>query len=71
MLSPALLSGAVLLGALGLFAWGRVRHDLVAVFALAACLLLGLVAPDEALVGFSDPAVVVVAAVLSLVARSS
>jgi len=63
-LSDALLAGLVLLIALGLFAWDRVRHDLVAITALGACLILGLVAPDQALEGFADPAVVVVAAVL-------
>ena len=63
-MSDALLAGLVLLIALGLFAWDRVRHDLVAITALGACLILGLVAPDQALEGFADPAVVVVAAVL-------
>jgi len=62
--SDALLAGLVLILALTLFAWDRVRHDLVAVTALGACLILGLVTPDQALQGFSDPAVVVVAAVL-------
>lgn len=63
-MTQAVLSAAVLVLTLGLFAWGRLRHDLVAVLALAACLVLGLVAPSDALGGFSDPAVVVVAAVL-------
>lgn len=61
---PALLSGLVLLVALLLFVTERVRHDLVAVIALGACLLLGLVPPKEALHGFGDPAVIAVAAVL-------
>ena len=63
-MSDALLAGLVLILALTLFAWDKVRHDLVAVTALGACLILGLVTPDQALQGFSDPAVVVVAAVL-------
>ena len=63
-MSDALLAGLVLIIALTLFAWDKVRHDLVAVTALGACLILGLVTPDQALQGFSDPAVVVVAAVL-------
>lgn len=63
-MSDALLAGLVLVFALSLFAWGKVRHDLVAVCALAACLILGLTTPDLALQGLSDPAVVVVAAVL-------
>ncbi len=63
-MSDALLAGLVLVFALTLFAWDKVRHDLVAVCALGACLILGLTTPDQALQGFSDPAVVVVAAVL-------
>ncbi|WP_374576224.1 SLC13 family permease [Phenylobacterium sp.] len=63
-MSEPLLSGIVLILTLVLFAMDRVRHDLVAVIALGACLLLGLVTPQQALVGFSDSAVVVVAAVL-------
>ncbi|MEZ6022484.1 MAG: SLC13 family permease [Hyphomonadaceae bacterium] len=50
--------------ALALFASNRVRHDLVALLALAACLLLGLVAPGQAFVGFADQSVVVIVAVL-------
>lgn len=63
-MSPALLSSAILLLALVLFATEKARHDLVAVTALLACLVLGLVAPREAFSGFGDPAVVTVAAVL-------
>lgn len=64
MISPALLNGAILLLALALFISERVRHDLVAILALLACLLTGLVEPRDALHGFADPAVVAVAAVL-------
>ena len=63
-LSPALLSALILLGALVLFVTERVRHDLVALAALFACLLAGLVTPAQATGGFADPAVVAVAAVL-------
>ncbi|MFN3523686.1 MAG: SLC13 family permease [Phenylobacterium sp.] len=63
-MTEPLLSGIVLVLTLILFAMDRIRHDLVAVIALGACLALGLVSPQEALVGFSDSAVVVVAAVL-------
>lgn len=61
---PALLSAAVLLGALCLFVTERVRHDLVALLALLACVLLGLTPPLEAFAGFADPAVIAVAAIL-------
>lgn len=54
----------MLLGALVLFVSERVRHDLVALLALLACVLLGLTPPGEAFAGFADPAVIAVAAVL-------
>lgn len=47
-----------------LFVSERVRHDLVALLALFACLAAGLVTPAQASLGFADPAVVAVAAVL-------
>ncbi len=56
-----------LLGAmLGLFLWGRWRHDIVALGALLACVFAGLVPPAEAFDGFSHPAVITVACVLVL-----
>jgi len=63
-LSPPVLSGCILLVTLLLFVSERVRHDLVAVLALMASIVVGLVGPDEALTGFADPAVIAVAAVL-------
>lgn len=63
-MTPAILSAAVLLGALVLFVTERVRHDLVALLALLACVLLGLTPPGEAFAGFADPAVIAVAAIL-------
>jgi len=63
-MSDAALCALVLAATLALFVSERVRHDLVALLALAACLALGLVAPDEALLGFADPAVIAVAAIL-------
>ncbi len=47
-----------------LFAWGRWRHDVVALFALFCVVAAGLVPGDVALSGFGHPAVVTVAAVL-------
>ncbi|MCQ4347613.1 SLC13 family permease [Pseudomonas stutzeri] len=57
---------AVLLVTLGLFLWGRWRHDLVALAALLACVLLELVPADAAFAGFGHPAVITVACVLVL-----
>ena len=55
---------AILGVALVLFVSERVRYDLVALAALLASVLLGLVEPDEAFNGFGNNAVVTVAAVL-------
>ncbi|MCE7796015.1 SLC13/DASS family transporter [Sphingobium sufflavum] len=63
-MSPAALSGIILGGALILFVSEKVRHDLVALIALFACIALGLVTPARAFLGFADPAVLAVAAIL-------
>ncbi|MCW5723618.1 MAG: SLC13 family permease [Maricaulaceae bacterium] len=57
---------AILAATVGLFVWGRWRHDLVALAALLACVLAGLVAPADAFMGFGHPAVITVACVLVL-----
>jgi di/tricarboxylate transporter len=54
----------VLAAALTLFISERVRYDLVALGALLASVLLGLVEPDDAFSGFANDAVITVAAVL-------
>jgi di/tricarboxylate transporter len=50
----------------GMFLWGRWRHDMVALGALLACVLLGLVPSSGAFAGFGHPAVITVACVLVL-----
>jgi len=57
---------AILALAVGLFVWGRLRVDLVALLALLASAVLGLVPVGEAFAGFGHPAVITVAAVLGL-----
>jgi di/tricarboxylate transporter len=57
---------AILVGTVGLFAWGRWRHDVVALAALIASVLAGLVPSDAAFAGFGHPAVITVAGVLVL-----
>ncbi|MGZ0187648.1 MAG: SLC13 family permease [Alphaproteobacteria bacterium] len=52
--------------ALVLFAWGRFRYDIVALLALFAGVIVGVVPGREAFQGFGHPAVVTVAAVLIL-----
>ena len=58
------LSFAILFLALVLFASGRFRHDIVALIALVAVALTGLVSPSQILSGFGHPAAITVAAVL-------
>jgi di/tricarboxylate transporter len=55
---------ATLIVVLGLFVWGRIRHDFVALIALFVLVILKLVPADEAFTGFGHPAVITVAAVL-------
>ncbi len=57
---------AVLLATMGMFLWGRWRHDMVALGALLACVFVGLVPGREAFSGFGHPAVITVACVLVL-----
>src|SRR5919112_4454707 len=58
---------------MGLFVWGRLRYDLVAMLALLASVAAGIVPAEEAFSGFSDDIVVIVATALlvsAAVARS-
>ncbi|MCC7569057.1 MAG: SLC13 family permease, partial [Candidatus Methanofastidiosa archaeon] len=54
----------ILAFALGMFAWGRLRHDIVALLSLFAVVIAGIIPGDEAFVGFAHPAVITVASVL-------
>lgn len=56
----------ILVASMGLFIWGRWRHDVVALGALLACVIAGLVPEREAFAGFGHPAVITVACVLVL-----
>ncbi|WP_135468006.1 SLC13 family permease [Crenalkalicoccus roseus] len=56
----------ILVATMLMFLWGRWRHDMVALGALLACVLAGLVPAAEAFSGFGHPAVITVAAVLVL-----
>ena len=57
---------AILLLTIGLFIYGRWRHDIVALAALMACVFTGLVPTEQAFNGFGHPAVITVACVLVL-----
>ena len=67
------LSFAVIVGMMALFAWGKLRYDLVALLALLAALAAGIVPANKAFSGFSDDIVVIVGSALvvsAAVARS-
>jgi di/tricarboxylate transporter len=67
------LSFAIIIGMMVLFAWGRLRYDLVSVLALLVAVAVGIVPPHEAFKGFSDDIVIIVASALvvsAAVARS-
>lgn len=66
MTSDQFLISGILFATMGLFLWGRFRHDVVALAALMACVLAGLVPSAEAFSGFGHPAVITVACVLIL-----
>ena len=59
-----LLCALILVATLILFMSGRLRADAVALCALFAGVVAGVVSPRAALAGFGDPAVVAVAAVM-------
>lgn len=60
------LTLAVLVLALGLFLWGRFRADVVGLIVMATVVIVGLVTPQQAVSGFSNEAVVTVAAMFVL-----
>jgi di/tricarboxylate transporter len=64
MTHQQMLSFAIVAGMMGLFVWGRLRYDLVAVLALLAAVLVGVVPADKAFTGFSDDIVIIVASAL-------
>ena len=57
---------AILGATVAMFMWGRWRHDMVAMAALLACVLAGLLPAGSAFSGFGHPAVITVACVLVL-----
>jgi len=63
---PQALIFSILAMTMGLFLWGRLRHDVVALAALLASVIAGLVPGDSAFAGFGHPAVITVACVLIL-----
>ncbi len=67
------LSVGIIAATMGLFVWGRLRYDLVALMSLLAAIAAGIVPADKAFTGFSDDIVIIVASALlvsAAVARS-
>jgi di/tricarboxylate transporter len=54
---------SILAGAVVLFAWGRPRVDIVAILVVLALMLSRVLTPREALAGFGDPVVALIAAI--------
>lgn len=66
MTAPQMMIFGILALTMALFLWGRLRHDVVALASLMACVVTGLVPASEAFVGFGHPAVITVACILVL-----
>jgi len=64
MTTDQLLISGIVVAALVLFVWGRYRYDVVALAALLAATLAGLIPTTAAFLGFGHPATITVAAVL-------
>lgn len=57
-MSPVFLTLAILVVTAGLFVWGKIRSDIVALCSLLSLVLLGILKPNEALAGFSNSVVI-------------
>lgn len=66
-----LLALATIIAMMALFAWGRLRYDLVAIISLIAAYLVGIVPAEKAFAGFSSDIVIIVASALILSAAVS
>jgi len=60
------LTLAVTVGALVLFMWNRIRMDVVGIIVMVTLIVLGLVTPQEGISGFSNEAMITVAAMFVL-----
>ena len=66
MTGPQIIAFVILAAMMAMFVWGRLRYDLVALLALLAAVLSGIVPYDRAFSGFSDDIIVIVASALLL-----
>ena len=58
------LAFALIVATLGLFIWGRLRYDVIALSSLVAGVLIGVVPAASAFDGFKSDVVVIIAAAL-------
>jgi di/tricarboxylate transporter len=63
MTEKMLVVFGILAVAIGLFAWGRPRADIVGILVVLALMSSGILTPVEALAGFGSPVVILIAAV--------
>jgi di/tricarboxylate transporter len=63
MTDQMLIVFGILAGAVGLFAWGSPRVDIVAILVVLALMLSRVLTPQESLAGFGDPVVILIAAI--------
>jgi len=61
-----ILTVVIVAAVMGLFISGRFRVDLIAICTLVALLVLGLILPEQALLGFTNPATATIAAMFIL-----
>ncbi|MGH6620002.1 MAG: SLC13 family permease, partial [Alphaproteobacteria bacterium] len=64
MTLPQALAFGILFAMMAMFAWGKLRYDLVALGGLLLAVLAGIVPYDKAFSGFSDDIVIIVASAL-------
>jgi di/tricarboxylate transporter len=63
MTDQMLIVFGILAIAIGLFAWGRPRADIVALLVVLGLMLSRVLSPQEALAGFGSPVVILIAAI--------
>jgi len=71
MTLPQILALTIVAAMMGLFVWGRLRYDLVALLALLTAVLVGIVPAEQAFSGFGDDIVIIVASALLVSAAVS
>ncbi len=64
MTQDQLLIFLILAATMAMFLWGKLRYDMVALLALVVGVIVGVVSTQSAFMGFGNPAVITVAAVL-------